>query len=141
MQLLGTHHRLGKQGFTLIELLVVMAIVSLLASLAAPRFVRSLEVAQERALQSSLATLRDAIDHFVADRGEHPASLEELARLRYLREVPPDPVTGRRDTWVTLAPTSPAGNAADSAGPPAGVGDVRSGAAGRGSDGRLYADW
>jgi general secretion pathway protein G len=130
------HHpaRTSRLGFTLIELLVVLAIVALLVSLAAPRFVRSLEVAQERALQSSLATMRDAIDQFVADKGEHPASLQELADKRYLREVPPDPITGSRDTWVTLAPVGGALSAS-------GIGDVRSGAAGRGSDGRLYADW
>lgn len=125
-------------GFTLIELLVVLAIVGLLASIAAPRYVRSLEVARERALQTSLATMRDAIDQFAADQGRWPASLRELAQTRYLRDVPEDPLTGRRDTWIELIPT---GATVVATGADGGIQDVRSGAGGRGSDGRLYADW
>ena len=121
-------------GFTLIELIVVMAIVALLVSIAAPRYLLSLERAREASLRSSLQTLRAAIDQYTADRGHYPDSLESLVAARYLREAPEDPLTGRRDSWVLLAP------APDSllAG---GVWDVRSGAAGRSRDGGLYAEW
>ncbi len=122
------------QGFTLIELIVVMAIVALLVSIAAPRYFRSVERAKENSLRSSLNVMRDAIDQYSADKGHYPESLDELSKARYLREVPEDPFTGQRDSWVTLVP--PADSAL--AGP---LFDVRSGAAGRGSDGRLYADW
>jgi general secretion pathway protein G len=120
-----------RQGFTLIELLVVLAIVALLASLAAPRYLRSLEVAEERALRTSLRTLRDAIDQFHADRARAPQSLQELVEERYLREVPEDPLTRRRDSWVEVL-------RADGG---AGLADVRSGAAGRDREGVLYAEW
>lgn len=120
-----------RRGFTLIELLVVLAIVALLASLAAPRYLRSLEVAEERALRTSLRTMRDAIDQYTADRGRAPASLEALVAERYLREIPEDPLTRRRDSWVELQRSDADG----------GLGDVRSGAAGRDRDGALYADW
>jgi general secretion pathway protein G len=128
---------LPPRGFTLIELLVVLAIVALLASLAAPRYLRSLDVARERVLATNLATLRDAIEQFAADRGRWPASLAELAEARYVRAVPEDPITGERSSWVELAaPLPPPGS-----GQAGGIDDVRSGAGGRGSDGRLYADW
>jgi general secretion pathway protein G len=122
------------RGFTLIELLVVLAIVALLASIAAPRYLGSLEQARETSLRASLAALRDAIDQHAADRGKLPERLEELVERRYLRELPEDPFTGRRDSWIALAPAPDAMHAS-------GLADVRSGAAGRGRDGSLYADW
>lgn len=123
-----------RRGFTLIELLVVLAVVSLLVSIAAPRYFASVERARENTLRSSLRVMREAIDQFAADRGRYPRTLDELVGERYLRAVPEDPLTGRRDRWVVLPP------ARDSPIPGA-VGDVRSGAAGRAGDGSLYADW
>ena len=123
-----------RPGFTLIELIVVMAIVALLVSIAAPRYLLSLERAREASLRSSLQTLRAAIDQYTADRGHYPDTLDALVAGRYLRDAPEDPLTGRRDSWVLLAPAPDsllAGN----------VWDVRSGAAGRSRDGGLYADW
>jgi prepilin-type N-terminal cleavage/methylation domain-containing protein len=126
--------RRGPKGFTLIELIVVMAIVALLTSLAAPRYFVSLERAREASLRSSLRTMREAIDHFAADRGRYPESVVELVRARYLRELPEDPITSRRDSWVPLAAPPDSALSGQTA-------DVRSGAAGRGRDGSLYADW
>jgi general secretion pathway protein G len=122
------------RGFTLIELIVVMAIVALLASIAAPRYFASLAKSKETALQQSLVTMRDAIDQYAADKGRYPDSLQDLAAARYLREVPEDPLTGSRETWVELPPPADMQAAGR-------VWDVRSGAAGRSADGRLYADW
>ena len=111
-----------------------MAIVALLVSIAAPRYFRSVDRARENTLRTSLNVMRDAIDQHLADRGRYPESLDELAAQRYLRELPEDPMTGRRDTWVALPPPT---NSAW----PGSLYDVRSGAAGRAADGRLYADW
>jgi general secretion pathway protein G len=126
--------RLRSLGFTLIELIVVMAIVALLASIAAPRYFGSLERARENTLRSSLNVMRDAIDQYTSDQGRYPDSLDQLVKARYLRELPEDPLTNRRDTWMALAPAPDAALEGTLA-------DVRSGAAGRASDGRLYADW
>lgn len=121
-------------GFTLIELIVVMAIVALLVSIAAPRYLQSVERAREATLRTSLMVMRDAIDRFAADRARYPDSLQELVATRYLRTLPEDPITGQRSGWVELAP------APDSLLPGRLV-DVRSGAAGRARDGALYAEW
>jgi prepilin-type N-terminal cleavage/methylation domain-containing protein len=121
-------------GFTLIELIVVLAIVSLLLTIAAPRYLQSVERARESALLSTLTVLRDAIDRFAADRGRYPDSLEELVATRYLRKLPVDPVTGESDGWVLLTPPPDSHLGGKLA-------DVRSGAAGRARDGALYAEW
>ena len=93
-----------RRGFTLIELIVVMAIVALLVGIAAPRYFHSIERAKENSLRSSLRVMRDAIDHFAADRGRYPESLDELVKQRYLRDIPEDPLTGSRGDWVLLTP-------------------------------------
>jgi general secretion pathway protein G len=121
------------RGFTLIELIVVMAIVALLVSIAAPRYFRSIERARESTLRTSLNVMRDAIDQFESDKGRYPDSLDELVEARYLRGVPVDPMTESVATWVLITPGDPMAKGK--------VFDVRSGMAGRGSDGRLIADW
>jgi general secretion pathway protein G len=123
----------ARTGFTLIELIVVMAIVALLVSIAAPRYFRSVDRAKENALRTSLNVMRDALDQFAADKGRFPDSLSELVEARYLRSVPADPATGSSTTWIILSPVDPATKGK--------VYDIRSGAAGRASDGRLLADW
>ena len=121
------------RGFTLIELLVVMAALGLLLAIVAPRYTEHVDRAREAALRQNLASLRDAIDKFYADRARYPKDLQELAKERYLRQVPIDPVTDRADTWVALPPPGSGTSAA--------VFDVRSGALGQGRDGRPYASW
>jgi general secretion pathway protein G len=128
------------KGFTLIELLVVMAVVATLLALVGPRYFRSLDKAKETALKTNLQQARDAIDKFYGDTGRYPASLDELVTARYLREVPLDPVTEQRSTWVPV----PAGDAAACTGGDAarcGLRDLRSGAPGMASDGSAYATW
>lgn len=120
------------RGFTLVELLVVMAIVALLLSLALPRYFGHLEQSRETVLKQDLAVMRDAIDKFHGDRGQYPASLDELVSARYLRALPVDPLTERADTWQIVAPPD------DSAGA---VYDIKSGAPGAARDGSAYADW
>lgn len=124
--------RRSRNGFTIVELLVVLAALALLLSVAAPRYMQHLDTARETALKQDLRQLRDAIDKFHADQGRYPANLDELVARRYLRALPPDPITDRSDTWVT---TPPPGDAAT------GVADVRSGAPGTARDGSAYASW
>jgi len=119
------------RGFTLIELLVVMAIIGGLLSLAAPRYFKHIDRAKETVLKSDLASMRDALDKFFADTGRYPANLEELVARRYLRKVPPDPITESSASWLVVVP-------ADSA--MGGVYDVKSGASGVTLDGQPYGE-
>lgn len=118
-------------GFTLIELLVVMAVLAILSSIVAPRYVDRVEVARETALRQDLVALRVVIDQYFRDQSRYPDTLAELVARRYIRAIPSDPITGRSDTWQTFPPKDGA----------PGVFDVRSGAQGRARDGTEYAQW
>lgn len=118
--------RLRRRGFTLIELLVVMAVVALLLSIAAPRYFNHVEKAKENSLRQSLAVMRDALDKYEADLGTPANSLEDLLARSYLRQIPEDPYTGRRDTWVLIPPPDGSGNS---------VFDIHSPAEGTAADG------
>ena len=120
-------------GFTLVELMVVMAIIATLLTLALPRYFNSVDRSREAVLRQDLHIMRDAIDKFLADRGRYPATLEELAERRYLRKVPPDPITDSVTTWILVAPPGSES--------PEGVYDVRSGAPGNSLDGEAYESW
>ncbi|MFC3816171.1 type II secretion system protein [Lysobacter sp. GCM10012299] len=120
-----------RQGFTLIELLVVLAIMGALLTLVVPRYFEQADRAKETVLRENLTVMRVSIDHFHADRGRYPQTLQELVEGRYLREVPTDTLTGSRTTWTLVAP-------ADGE---AGIYDVRSGARGKGKDGTDYSTW
>ncbi len=121
-----------QKGFTLIELLVVMAIIATLLTLAVPRYFNSIEKSKEAVLRQDLATLRDAIDKYVADKGSYPASLESLVQEKYVRHIPVDPFTQANDSWLSSAPDDPLMS---------GVSDVHSGAEGLSRDGSAYSEW
>ena len=119
-------------GFTLMELLVVMAILGLLLAIAAPRYFDSVDGAKEAALRTNLRLMREAIDKYHADTGQYPPKLEQLAASRYLRAIPPDPVTGSSETWLSVPHPD---------GQTSGVYDVHSGAPSSGRDGTPLAGW
>ena len=122
----------SRRGFTLIELLVVMAVIGLLLSIAAPRYVHQVDQSRDVVLRHNLDGLRQSIDQFYSDKGRYPKALQELVDAHYLRAVPVDPLTDRTDTWVMVLPAGDPGPA---------WADVRSGAAGLGRDGTPYASW
>lgn len=121
----------NKHGFTLIELLVVMAIVGTLLALVTPRYFASLERARETALRQDLAIMREAIGQFHHDLNRYPESLDELVQRRYLRSIPVDPISGRHDTWLGIAPPDPGQG---------GLYDIISGAEGSTRDGIPYGE-
>ena len=130
----SNHKPLGtaRRGFTLIELMVVMTIVSLLLTLAAPRYFRSIERSKETVLKANLAATRDALDKFHGDTGRYPEQLRELVERKYLRALPWDPVVESSDNWVLVAPSD---------GQAGSVYDIHSAAEGAGLSGVPYAQW
>jgi general secretion pathway protein G len=120
-----------KRGFTFIELMVVMAIIATIIAIAMPRYFQGLERTKETALKQNLKEMRDAIDHYHADKGQYPANLQTLVSERYLRFIPEDPITEKADTWQIVLPPDQSGR----------VYDVASGATTVASDGTAFNTW
>ncbi len=86
-------------GFTLLEMMVVITIILILLSLATGRYQQSVVRAKEASLKQDLAVMRKAIDQYTLDKLAAPQSLDDLVSAGYLREVPTDPITLKKD-WL-----------------------------------------
>lgn len=124
-------------GFTLMELMIVMLIIGILATLAVPRFVSAIRSAREAVLKEDLHVMRTAIESYTMDKQKAPQSLDDLVQSGYLREIPEDPITHSKDTWVTN--TSDAYYSLDQTDP--GIDDIHSGSDEISSDGQPYSSW
>jgi general secretion pathway protein G len=150
----------GRQaGFTLIELVVTTAILMILASVALPIARVSVQRTKEAALRRDLLDMRNAIDRYkdLADKNQirvkagtsgYPPDLDTLVqgvplagkpgeRIRFLRKVPVDPMTGKKDWGMRCAQDEPDSTSwcGDD------VFDVYSQSAGTALDGTQYSTW
>ena len=136
--------RPSESGFTLLELLVVMTIIGILAAVAIPALRDSPQRAREAALREDLFTFRSTIDQFHGDKGYYPPDLQTLIAEGYLRNIPIDPMTKSRETWVVAYEELESG--AEGEAPPEesvapGIVDVHSASTARALDGTYYKDW
>jgi general secretion pathway protein G len=120
------------RGFTLIELLVVMTIISVLLTIAVPRYFRTVARSKETVLKHDLSVLRESIDKYFADSGQYPDSLPLLVEKHYIRALPADPFTKSTESWVLIASEDP---------DHPGVRDVHSGSPDSGMDGSPFVSW
>ncbi|HEY8459048.1 MAG TPA: prepilin-type N-terminal cleavage/methylation domain-containing protein [Blastocatellia bacterium] len=123
-----------QRGFTFMELLIVMAIIGILATIAIPSVIKSLERAKEVVLQQDLWAMRRAIDSFWSDKERPPTNLQELVSERYLREIPKDPICPECQWNEIPAP-------ADDLNAAGGISDVKSSAPGADSNGKAYSEY
>jgi general secretion pathway protein G len=129
--------RPGERGFTLVELMIVMAIIMILATIAIPVYVRTLQRAKEATLREDLHTMRTAIDSYTVDKEKAPDSLDDLVQAGYLKSIPKDPMTSSTDTWIT----NQSDTMTDINETQGGMDDVHSGSEAIASDGTTYNTW
>ena len=98
--------RARQRGFTLIELMVVISIMLILLTLAMPHYQKSILHAQETALRADLQTMRSVIDQYTHDKQKAPASLQDVVDAGYMKQLPMDPFTKSRETWVPVTDDS-----------------------------------
>jgi general secretion pathway protein G len=126
-----------QRGFTLLELLTVMTILALLATVGIVGYRRHTKAAKESVLKEDLFQLNHALEQHRADRGRYPSSIGALREQGYLRDIPADPMTGSKDTWVTeLEAPDPDNPDVDS-----GIFRIRSGSTDLGENGIPYNEW
>jgi general secretion pathway protein G len=148
-------------GMTLLELIIACAILLVLSSAALPIARFSVQRRKEAELRYDLETMRDAIDAYrdAADKQQihtqtqpggsnYPPDLETLVkgiplaasgdkRIRFLRKVPVDPMTGRAD-WGLRGVEDDADSLTWGG---KDVFDVYSTSTGTAMNGTKYADW
>ena len=148
-------------GLTLLELIVACSILMVLATVAMPMARVSVVRHKEETLRYDLREMRDAIDHYKDDADKnliqvqagtegYPPDLQTLVdgvqlasaqnkdkKVRYLREIPKDPMTGNQDWGLRSTqddPDSKSWGGQD-------VFDVYSQSPGTALDGTNYSDW
>src|SRR5205085_8525177 len=130
--------KIGKQGFTILELMIVMTIIAILVAIAIPAYQSVLLRAKETVLLDNQRAINETIDQYTADKKKAPQSLQDLVDAHYFREIPKDPITDSRDTWVPKMDSGVSyADQTDS-----GMGNVCSGASMLSSDGTTtYNSW
>lgn len=144
-------------GMTLVELVIACAILAILASAATPLVRITIVRSREAELHRDLREMRNAIDHYkdMADMGAfrvdvasngYPPDLDTLVngviiagnkRVRFLRRIPVDPMTGQKDWGLRSIQDDPDSTSwgGDN------VFDVYSNSQGTALDGTKYSDW
>jgi general secretion pathway protein G len=147
----------GRRGVTLLELIIVIAILLILMGAAVPVVRVSVKRERETELRRDLWEMRNAIDRYkdAADKNAfqiklgtegYPPDLDTLVngveiaggkKLRFLRRVPVDPMTGNKDWGLRSMQDDPQ---SDSWGGQ-NVFDVYTKSDGTALNGTKYKDW
>ncbi|HEY9405184.1 MAG TPA: hypothetical protein VIQ24_21210 [Pyrinomonadaceae bacterium] len=120
--------------FIAASVIVVFSAAGLISCGAAPEYQKTVVEARESVLRDDLSQMRKLIDQYMVDNGKPPQSLEDLARAGYLREVPDDPMTGKKD-WRVVIGEPPSGKGEK------GIIDIRSASTAKSTDGKPYNEW
>jgi general secretion pathway protein G len=65
-----------------------------------PSYVTNPRASRVRVLAADVATMRAIFSQYTLDHRKHPQSLDEVVKAGYIKKIPPDPMSGRTDTWV-----------------------------------------
>ena len=149
--------RTAQAGMTLLELIIASTVLLILASAAEPLIRITIVRSREAELRRDLREMRNAIDHYkdmadsLAFRTEltsngYPPDLDTLVngvtlagnkKVRFLRRIPTDPMTGNKDWGLRSVQDDPDSTSwgGDN------VFDVYTKAQGTALDGTKYSDW
>ena len=146
----------SQSGLTLVELIVAVTLLAILMGAAVPLMRVRIKREREIELRQDLWEMRDAIDRYkdAADRGAfqikldsygYPPDLDTLVKgvdvqgkkLRFLRRIPVDPMTGNTDWGLRSMQDDPDSTSWGGQN----VFDVYTKSQGTAMDGTKYQDW
>lgn len=131
---MGHKYLIGKArddaGYTIAEILVVLVVLGLIATLAVPSVLGTIQRARESTLRQNLTVIRTAIDEYYADHLEYPKELSVLNTAGYLRNLPGDNIEPPARSWLLEQDESGQG-----------IVDIRSASTLVAIDGTIYSDW
>jgi general secretion pathway protein G len=122
------------RNFIIASFLITAALGTTGCRATGPEDEKSVSLPRETVLRDNLYQLRKSIDVYSAERGALPQALDDLVKAGYIREIPDDPVTERKDWKVVIADDPNAKGRK-------GIADVHSASAEKSSEGSLYSDW
>lgn len=159
MRIRGNRWGAREAGMTLLELIIACSILLILSTAAMPLAKFTIKRQRESELRQDLREMRNAIDRYkdLSDRNlirvevgseGYPPDLETLVkgvqlgagndrRIRFLRRIPIDPMTGRADWRLRAIQDDPDSTSWGGKN----VFDVYSMSQGTALDGTKYSDW
>jgi general secretion pathway protein G len=153
------HGKRSSRGFTLLELITTATVLLILASAVVPMVKNGVRREHEIELRQSLREMRTSIDSYKQmvdqqkikapppENNGYPATLDELVegvplvgktgKIRFLRRIPVDPMTGDRDWGLRSVQDDPESTSWGGGS----VFDVYSKSKGVGMNGVPYTEW
>ena len=123
-------------GFTFIEMVMVIVLMGILLGIGIPMYQAQIVASKEQVLAHNLATIRERLDQYKADKNRYPQNLQELTESGYLRQLPQDPMTGAHEWDEVYEEFDP-----DEPDAKQGVYDIKSRSTDTSTDGRPYNEW
>ena len=94
-----THYRKSARGFTLLELVIVIVVLAILAGLAVPRYVRTVNRSRGSEALTMLGNLRESFERYYARNSTYVGIANDFSNV----DVDPTSVTGNIN--FTYAPS------------------------------------
>lgn len=89
----------NERGLTILEILTVAIIISVLAMIVMPNFIRQQDNAKQASMESNARTLRIMLETYKVDHSVYPEDLRTLGRVateKKYNKILPNPFSGAR---------------------------------------------
>jgi len=117
--------------------MMVLTMILLAATITQPIYQNIVLHAREATLRDTLFTIRSMIDRFTLDNNRPPESLEEMVEKGYFGDIPFDPITRSKETWLVETEDFPISDQQSVLG----IVNVHSGSDQTSLDGTPYNSW